>query len=651
MEVLWQHALLVVAAAGVAGTGWRVASLAAPSGAPRLLAAATLGVAAIVAETLLLGLLGLSDVSVLLALLAVAVWVAVTVLTPTPASLRTLATEWWHGLGPVQQPVLAGLAAVLAGWIAWQLNHPNVGFDGEIYHLPIAADWAQTGSAGSVVDAVDGLPVGNYPLTNEVAVSWGLSLSRSWVWVSVWTPLVFALLCIAGWTGLRRLGAGRGITGLAIVAYAMSPFMVTQLGGPLTDVPCSAWLVVAATLCLCSREQPLLLAVALVAAGLSFGTKTTGAVLLALCFGAALWFHRRRLRSLLAPLAGALVLAIVVGGVWTLRNLIDHGSPLWPFVSGPFGDPLPPGLKGYEDAFLDHPGTMLDGRTSLYAQFLSGGLVLFAGALVAPALARTRAVLAAAGVTLLALLVWGKAPFTGIDSDTKLAVGAIRYLLPALAVATTALVLAARDGGVVVRRIVGTALGFAAFLSMNESFGTIGFPNVPSGATVTLLFVTGAVAALVVARLPRVVRALIPAVAVAGVVVGLAQASDGYVQRQTEAGGIDAFVLNAALADRRWRDGDFPIAMAPLTAALLRGDHLDHDVTLVPARACKKIIGDAIDARAEWFVLVTATASAEAAKVRRCFGRVVPQQRETNFTIYDFRPTLHATHPEITVIK
>lgn len=638
MEGLWQHALLAIAVACVAGTGWRVASLAAPGGGARVVATAVLATAAVVIETLALGLLGLSDSGVALVALAAAGLGAAVALTPAPAlSAATEARTAWAGAGPPARMATGALLAVLGGWMAWQLVHPNVGFDGEIYHLPISAAWAQDGHAGSVVDAVDGLPVGNYPITNEVIVSWALSLSRSWVMASLWSPLVVALLVLAGWVGLRALRVGRGTAALGLLAYVLLPIVAAQLGGPLTDVPCSAWLVASAALCAASRQRPGLLPVAVVAAALSFGTKTTGSVLLLVALGLTLWWHRGRLRLLARPLALALGAGVVVGGLWTLRNTVDHGSPLWPFVPGPFGDPLPRAFVGLDDAFLDHPRSMLDGRTSLYLQFLSGGVLLLAGGVLAPLLARTRQAWAAGGLTLLALLVWGRAPFTGIDEDTALAVGAVRYLLPALAMAVLSLCIAARDGGRGARRAVGALFVLAAFVSSSKTFGDLGFPYVPSGGTVTLLAVAGAAAALLLSRVPRTLRPVLPALAVAGAVVGLAAAADGYVQRQTEAGTLDQGVLRAALADPWWRGGDGPIHMGPLTAALLRGDRLDHPVSLLRSDApCRNV-----RALPGWKVVVTARAapragrgSAEARRLLACLRGTPVVHREENFVVH-----------------
>jgi hypothetical protein len=225
----------------------------------------------------------------------------------------------------------------------------------------------------------------------------------------------------------------------------------------------------------------------------------------------------------------------------------------------------------------------------------------------------------------LALLTWANAPYTGITSSAQLAVGAVRYMLPALIACALALALAARDAGPRGRRVIMAVLGLAAFLSFGRTFVGLGFPQVPDTSTAIAAAIAGGVGALVIARLPSCLVPVLGALGVIGAVAGLSSAASGYVERETEAGGIDQPLLRAALRDREWRDGNFPIHMGPVTAALLAGDKLEHRVTLVPSRRCD-------DVYSGWVIVITVVKSPEAERLKRCFDNEL--ERQHNFTIY-----------------
>jgi hypothetical protein len=214
------------------------------------------------------------------------------------------------------------------------------------------------GSLGAVEPIVPNLPVGNYPLTNEVLLAWGAGIGRSFVFVSLWSPVMAALLTVAAWAGLRSLRIPVGVAALVVGLLCAVPVLTHyQENGASTDLPALSWLVSAASLALASVRRPGLLAPALVAAGLAVGTKTTTLPLAVLIFGLGGFASRTELRRLVGPLALAGAAAIAIGGYWYLRNLVDHGSPLWPFVRTPWGDPLPPAIgpeRGVNASFLEH---------------------------------------------------------------------------------------------------------------------------------------------------------------------------------------------------------------------------------------------------------------------------------------------------------
>jgi hypothetical protein len=483
-----------------------------------------------------------------------------------------------------------------------------------------------------LVDVFPGLPVANYPVTSEVWVGWAVGISRSWVTASV-VNVGLAVLAAAGAAlGLRAAGASRLAAGLGAGALVALPLLTFQLGGPDTDLATLAWVVVAAGLAAAAARDgnPGLLAVALVAGGLAVGAKTTAALPTAAALLAAAWALRDRLRPALGALAAGAVAAVLVGGLWPLRNLVLHGSPLWPFARGPFGDPLPAALTAVHGSFLSRPGALLDGRVDDYVKTLSGGLLLLAGGLVAPLLRRSRLAVGAGAVTALAVLAWMAAPFTGIDAD-KFAVGALRYLLPALAAATAALCLAgigARRG--LQRAVVGVLIAALAWSALRTL--DLGFPFVPSLGVVVAFVVLGAAGGALAGRLRlgRPAAWLAPALAVVAGGV-LAVGADGYVVRHAEGARLDGGVLLALSAQPGYADGDAPVAIGPAVVPLVAGDGLRHRVVRLGTDApCATV---SRQARLGWVALQT-TPRAAYERLSGCLAGARPVWSNAKWSLY-----------------
>src|SRR3954471_808320 len=484
VQPAFAHALLGLSAAALAGAGLRAASPLAADGLPRALVAATFASAAAVAEALALGLFALGGSTVALSLLAVLTWVVARALLPEPrVRLSTELVGWWRGLGTVAQGGLGALAGAAAAWAAWQLRYPALGFDTVIYHLPEIVLWIQHGTPGSIETLIPDQPVGNYPLSAEVTLAWGMGISRSLVPLTLlpWAWLAFA--AGAGWAGLRALAVGPPARGLAIAALCTSPWLLAwQSNGTVTDPAALAWLVTCAALCALSRSDERLLAPALLAGALSIGCKTTTLPWVLLVLVLAFWPARAQLRSLARPLSLSLAAAVAVGGVWYLRDLVTHGSPFWPIVSAPWGDPVPKSIAIVDTTFLDRLGPTLDRIGNEYLHHFGGGIILLAGGVLAVAAAsRDRRVRWASLFVALGFLLWARAPVTGVPVETRLdsvIFSTTRYLLPVLAGAAVALALAAsgRGAGALVARGV---LAVVAVVNLAQTFD-LGFPLAPS---------------------------------------------------------------------------------------------------------------------------------------------------------------------------
>jgi hypothetical protein len=589
------HQLLFVAAlAAQALAGLRVATPAAPRGLDRVLSAAALGVAGAVVQALVLGLAGLGGSALALALLAGATWLVCRRLAPAPElAPRAELAAWWRAAGRSERAAVGALGGALAGLAAAQLVTPYLGLDGGTYHLSEVVRWVQDGTTGSVESIFSGIPVGNYPISTEVALAWAAALSGGLTPVALWTPAVIALFLVSGWLGLRELGVARWATALTLAALLLVPVTLRGAIQAETDFPALAWLAATAALVCRARRRPLLLAPALVAGALALGTKTTTApalILLALLSVAPL---RRGGRALAGPLVAAGALAIASGGIWYLRNLVTHGSLLWPFVSGPFGDPVPAFFSQFDRSFLLHPtGHYASEIWPTYKAVLTGGLLLLGGALSAPLWARGRAVGLAGAFTLLALLGWAAAPFTGAGADPFVQIQAVRYMVPALAAAAVTVALASRRGR-------GPAAVAAVLLEAAILWGLYRYrqlPYLPREWLLGLGAAAGAALAVITRRLPPLAVPAALATALA-----LVLAAPGYAPRSE---GESASALVQWLAHQRaWTDGHSPVGFYPVPEALAASSRLEHPLDLVRrGESCARV---RTRARAGWLVITS----------------------------------------------
>jgi hypothetical protein len=587
IEAIAGAVLLVAAALAMGAAALRAASLAAPGGLERAVAAAPLAVAAAVAEALALGAFGLGGSQVALALAAGVTWLAAWRWLPSPAlRLRDELTAWTRSAPLEWRLAAAGALGLWAGWLIWQLRFPYLGLDGSTYHLAAVADWVTNGATGHSADLYASIPVGSYPLTGEVAIGWGVGLAHSFAPVAAWGPSVGALLVASSWLGLRTLAVPRSVAGLAIAALVLVPVVLRGLVQVETDVPALAWLLTAAALAACARARPGLLAPMLVAAALAIGTKTTVLPLTAIALVAAGWRARRWLRPLAVPLVVAAVLGFAAGGLWYLRNLLAHGSPLWPFLAAPWGDPVPPLLARVDYSLLERPRATLEGQLPIYRAGLSGGLVLLGGGLLAGAWARRREVAAASALTLLALLAWASAPFTGAGAAPFLQVNTLRYLIPAMAAGALALALSGRFGSRAMWFVTGVlvvAVGWSAKTYADT-------PYLPGEGTLVGAALAVGVLAVVAGAIGRRRPLLGAAAAALAMVAVLGFGGRHYVERHARAGDFDSGVVAWFTGQPAWRSGNQPIAFSPTPIGPLAGNRLRHPLELVgPHEPCAAV--------------------------------------------------------------
>jgi hypothetical protein len=658
--------LLVVALASLGAAGLRLAGRLGADGLARVVAAAPIATTFAVLETLGLGLFSLGSSPWLLTAAAILTWGAVRLALghpgpprgadprpprgadpraprgadagpprdpdprpprgadagpprgpdPRPPRLADTALTWWTQRSPQTQLLIGGGIGVWLAICAWLVANPTIGVDAALYHLNDVAAWIHSGRPGSSVSLSYDLPFSSYPLTNEVALAWLAGISRGFAAPTLWTPALYALLVAAGWVGLRAVRVPAAIAGLGVVAVGTVPVLLQQIPTAGTDLPGVCWLAVCAGLVACSAERPAILAGAVLAGGLAVGTKTTVVPLVVVALATGAWIHRGRLAGLAGTLAPAVVAAGVVSGLWYVRDLVEHGSPLWPFLSLHGGDPVPSFLVGLRPSFLSRPLATIDGPVRVYRDSytwqLAGAWVLLLGGLCAPLVCRRRAVVAAAAAVGLGLLAWANAPVTGAPTNPglwELTASTNRYVLPVLVAAGVAVGLLGREGGRARAAAIGLlGLGIVVNLAGAGKYAPTSIELPPArwvGLGVVLGVAAAAAAGLAARREPgRVVLAGVGLVAGVVLALGLAWGSGGFLARSV--GAADApFVGPVAWFDGQpgYIHGSAPIAMADLTVATLAGDRYQHPLELIAADApCAAVRARA---RAGWVVVTT----------------------------------------------
>jgi hypothetical protein len=647
-------ALFAISAIALIDASLRVAERMTSKGLERIVAAAPLAAATAVVQSLLLGLVGLGTHPVALSAAAIVTWFVVRLVVWRNAT-RPLKQflEWLASLDGRQLAALGAIAAMALVCVALFLRHPFIGHDSVVYHVPEAIDWVHNGRPGSQETVMASLPVESYPLTDEVLLSWQFGLAGSLIPLAIWPVALTLLAGIAAFLGLRRRGASVAFAALGIAAFVTVPHLFANLNGMSSDAGSLAWMLSAVALCVCARTSPALLCSAIVAASLSLGTRTTTLPILVGFLGWALWRERQALRPIAKWLWFSAALGVGAGGVWYIRNLIVHGSPFWPLVPVPWGDPGPEILE-QSRRFRDLPVTTIKAMSD-YTRFLAGGLVLLGGGVLAPLVSRSRAVLIAAGATITTFLLWTNVPFTGL-SEPPLGVvaplGTSRYLMPSMAAGMTALVLAAEARnwfGWAAVGVLGLALAWNVAVMPQ-------FEQAPSLLTLTAVAVVGAFAAtaLPAARLSALVPR-IPGIARTAAIGGaiaivLTAAAPGYVRRHADSSPL-AGELTRWLSDQpAYKEGGEKISMTERLIGPLAGDELKHETELIPAGESCEELEDRV--RDEWVVVTvedpTGAVGVEDNPLERgCLGDLEPVYEDGSHAVFYDGPVVPVPTPSL----
>lgn len=593
--------LLAISVIAIGAAGLRGAGALAVRITPRVLGGVSLAAGLIVAESLLLGLVGLGTSAVALTVAAVLTWlVSAWRVAPVAPSLRDQLVDVWAGAGMAAQAAAGSCVAFVVGLSAYQLWNPTVGGDGLRYHAAQPVIWLSDGHVGSFHQTLADFPTQAYPKTVEVLVTWFYAIARTPVAA---IPLTIGLSVLAGvsvFAGLRRVGVASWVAALAAAAGLLLPVNIQETTGVYSDVPALAWLACAVALCVTSAEDPGAVGLGAVAAGLAIGTKPSTGPLALIALGAAVWVNRDWVRTNLVRLVPTATLALGLGAIWYVANWVKYGAPLWPFSTFPAG-PTPPLV--WQEAggakFINDPvGVVRFLGLQPFLKVFGGGLVLLAAvpltavaALLPAARKVRRELLVGVAVIVVSALLWADSEFTGVAGGAvPVVVTGLRYLTPAPLAAAALLGLASRARGWLRLGAVGLLVVALAVDVWEIHREHLNFPFRPGLPVSIALVALGAVVAGLAARRTGLVQLLrARGLTAVSVVVGgllLAIPASHFLSRYLEVAKRhqygDAVVLRYLSQQPGWIHGNAPIAAGSEAYATLAGPHFTHPLSFIP---------------------------------------------------------------------
>jgi hypothetical protein len=222
-----------------------------------------------------------------------------------------------------------GVVVVAAQWLLQSANSLGSGmlnFDTLWYHMPVAAQFARTGSVTAIQFTLADRYVAYFPSNSELLHALGIVALHG----DFLSPLLNLLWLSIALLGAWCLGQRWRVEPLTLLAgslvVSLSVLSSTQPGEAFNDIAGLACLLAGSALALNAAEDTGPLILAGLALGLAAGTKFTFlipvlALILALALGARAQRKARVLVALAAP-------AVLTGGWWYLRNVIAVGNPI-----------------------------------------------------------------------------------------------------------------------------------------------------------------------------------------------------------------------------------------------------------------------------------------------------------------------------------
>jgi hypothetical protein len=304
------------------------------SGVLALLAEIVLALSVLLLAAETLGLLSLDRTGPLIALLVVLAavsWVRLRRRSGGSPAQPSTAARHAQAATEAGTATLSAVLAVIVVAAQWCLQTANAlgagmfNFDTLWYHMPFAAQFAQTGGVSSIQFTQADPYVAYYPANSELFHAIATAALHNDFLSPLLNLFWMAVTLLAAWCVGRPWQLERPTLIAGALVLSLPVLSVTQPGGAFNDVAGLAMLLAAVALALNAAEELPVLGVAGLALGLAVGTKVTF-IVPALVLGVGLALRAPGKRRVVLGLLGSTIAA--TGGWWYLRDVIDVGNPL-----------------------------------------------------------------------------------------------------------------------------------------------------------------------------------------------------------------------------------------------------------------------------------------------------------------------------------
>ncbi len=279
------------------------------------------GVAALIGP----GLVGIAIFLVGLINLPAALGLAV-ILAVAGLAIHVLDRGHWPGISAPSPYVLVIAIALLIGLVNAIAPTDSMGWDALAYHLAVPKLWLQAGR----ITYIPFIHHSNFPFAIDALHLPGLQFggeagakSVTW-WVGV--AGVFAVF------GAARARYGSAAGWIASMAFAFCPVVLWEFGSGYIDVAHGFFAGLAMLAAADERPKPLQIALF---SGLACATKYTGlqtVVAIAIVVGISAALGRSEGRGRIRAVALGTIGALVLAAPFLVRNVINTGNPVYPFL-------------------------------------------------------------------------------------------------------------------------------------------------------------------------------------------------------------------------------------------------------------------------------------------------------------------------------